>query len=533
MREQIGHIPTAPGRLRRALGRTLLGFSLLAAACTVSPTPGLPTGSLRGADGDPAAGAASIRVSLTVPTDFAAKALSPRTAANINHITVKLLNWNGSIVTGTVAGTNHPTANNTVMTMHYSNVPAGMYKISAEAFSSPGTDTVSITQGGAQNSSNVVTVSGSGASYSVSGALNVILPLLPGIGDRLDTTVNVASGLGTGVSHLAPEDIASELTVHTVVTNVGGVSSDFVWIPLFTAYQLINPANCGSAVVPVGGSTLAMNTLPVGYWVSAVPGGAPNSDYRESKLGGIYVGKFEACHADAVVSPSTNPSDVGSSPAMAVKSNVAPWTNIDWDLAAKTCQEFHPACHLMGDDDWTAVAVWSMINNAVVKGNNNNNGDIGGAVTFTDDLTQSGTFRTLTGSGGLATSHNGLSTGVFDMNGNVSEWTASISRSNAFDRWVVAGADTFLTMPLITRSVVGLITDPLLAAYGAPLDGSTANASFGSDAVLFAGTGTTRKTHRGGCWSDGTDAGIWYMNMTQVRTANTNANIGFRPVLRF
>ena len=57
------------------------------------------------------------------------------------------------------------------------------------------------------------------------------------IGDRVAATGN-----------MAPDDLGTDpLVHHDYIKNVNGKNSVFVWVPVFTAYQLIRPGNCGAA----------------------------------------------------------------------------------------------------------------------------------------------------------------------------------------------------------------------------------------------------------------------------------------------
>jgi hypothetical protein len=93
------------------------------------------------------------------------------------------------------------------------------------------------------------------------------------------------------------------------------------------------------------------------------------------------------------------------------------------------CADYDPACHLMGDDEWTALAVWSMITGVTVRGNNHYLDDVEAQhIVFTPDPTDPN-GRALTGTGRDAgqtfavatnpTTHTGLVTGVYDLHGNV------------------------------------------------------------------------------------------------------------------
>ena len=101
---------------------------------------------------------------------------------------------------------------------------------------------------------------------------------------------------------------------------------------------------------------------------------------------------------------------------------------------------------------WAAVALWCRKNNTMPRGNNNFGADHGypleRGVTASMDGERTG--RVLTGSGPNTWSHNWMPDGIFDLNGNVYEWTAGlriadgeiqiIPDANIFDPEVSNGA---------------------------------------------------------------------------------------------
>jgi len=314
-------------------------------------------------------------------------------------------------------------------------------------------------------------------------------------------------------------------------------------VPVFTAYQLINPGNCGGTNVG----------KPVGYWVSAQPTGTENIDWAKETFGGFYVGKYEASHSDANPGNATTGAGAtaGGSSTLKVARYCVPWVSLDWDTAANTCLSYDSHCHLIRDDEWTALAVWSMINNLTIYGNNaetssgigyNKPSDIDDSgVTFLDDPTYSwsanGVDRALTGTGTNSawvgttnlTTHTGTTAGVYDLNGNVWEWTETIGAAITSGNYMIND----ITVPV---SVAGgytssLSTDSRLRRYGVPGAAGGATALFGND-YLWKNTSINAKSLRGGDWHSGASAGVWAVNLTSARSA-VSVHVGFRPVLRF
>lgn len=79
----------------------------------------------------------------------------------------------------------------------------------------------------------------------------------------------------------------------------------------------------------------------------------------------------------------------------------------------------------MTNAEWAAIALWCRKNNLMPKGNNNYGKDTSESTyvaipTYKDE--QGRTCRVATGSGPVTWSHNGEVTGIWDLNGNVSEW---------------------------------------------------------------------------------------------------------------
>ena len=185
-------------------------------------------------------------------------------------------------------------------------------------------------------------------------------------------------------------DSGSVTQHHDFVVTKGGVASTFVWVPVFQAYQLINPSNCGYA------------DEPVGVWVASQPtSGTRDVDWAVETFGGFYAGKYEASHADATPGDASSGwgATEGSLGTLKVAPYVVPWA-VPLVVAKALCEEYDPACHLMTDDEWTALAVWSMIRDVMVYGNNYYGEDFDDSIiTFLRDPTSIYWRRGLTGSG--------------------------------------------------------------------------------------------------------------------------------------
>ena len=331
----------------------------------------------------------------------------------------------------------------------------------------------------------------------------------------------------TVANGLAPDDLDDVLRHHMYQKVVDGERSAFVWIPVFKAYQLIRPGNCGQAHAGKG----------IGAWVADRPlEGQQDLDWAAETFGGFYVGQFEASHVDAIPGETDGSgATAGTSLRLKVARQCVPWTGLNWNQAVAACQEYDEHADLMSDEEWTALAVWATTRQLMVAGNDSylkssDRDDL----SFIQDPTGP-VGRALSGTGGTqtmgfeATSHTGDRVGVADLIGNVLEWTGTVGRTPAGDRWIIG--NTITTACPSSGFVLGLATSPELRILGVPgQTGGSGSLFFDSDFLASMGTDRARAI-RGGYWENRKQAGWWQMFLLGGNLGNTN--VGFRPVLRY
>ena len=91
--------------------------------------------------------------------------------------------------------------------------------------------------------------------------------------------------------------------------------------------------------------------------------------------------------------------------------NKSPWVNIDFDTARAKCLQKGNGYHLITNFEWAAIAYWTLFAKGIEPaGNVSSSAAIG------------------TGTGGATYAHNRKNNGIFDLVGNVWEWTDGIKQ---------------------------------------------------------------------------------------------------------
>ena len=106
-----------------------------------------------------------------------------------------------------------------------------------------------------------------------------------------------------------------------------------------------------------------------------------------------------------------------------------PGNSISLDTSITRCSNKGEGWHLQTRLEWMAVALWCLKNGFAPNGNNNYGRDYNETIYKaipTSYGSDGKVNRVATGTGPLSWSHNGEPDGIWDLNGNVSEWVGGI-----------------------------------------------------------------------------------------------------------
>jgi hypothetical protein len=223
--------------------------------------------------------------------------------------------------------------------------------------------------------------------------------------------------------------------------------------------------------------------------VHACPDGMAYID----KLGGYCIDKYEASHSDA------NSTDVGSVSTATSRPDVLPWHTISQIDARAECIEVGK--HLCTDHEWLGSAnlhgqIYYLPSDLYVEpyGCNTNSRCFGG----------DSSCPTKNGSNCYSAE------GVYDMVGNLIEWTNETFSNSSGDPCIdpIYGGGCFLNNSEV------FVNSP---------DGCT---KYGADFAFFS-MDSDRAVRRGGGWSDGVYAGLFYAFL-YYDSADSYGGVGFR-----
>ena len=244
-----------------------------------------------------------------------------------------------------------------------------------------------------------------------------------------------------------------------------------------------------------------------------------------------------------------------------------PAVDVNFDEAVQLCESKGPGWHLLTNDEWAALARQSWENDTMPTGNTAS-GKSHSHPEQTGTTYDGGYGKTLTGSGPVAWNHDRTAEGVSDMCGNIWEHVGGIRFLNGQvqvipNNGAAAGADQS-TDSKEWEAIYTADGDPVyfnprggeifvepteaedkdydgvrfmdLEAKGLDVPdklielGLYPPAGYESDEYFWIDNNAERCVYRGGSWSDGAHAGVFYLSGSYSRS-NSSAYIGFRSAL--
>lgn len=260
-----------------------------------------------------------------------------------------------------------------------------------------------------------------------------------------------------------------------------------------------------------------------------------------------------------------------------------PRANITFDAALSACTAKGAGWHLMTRAEWAMLALWCKKNGTQPNGNNNYGKDTSETVYKAIPTTKESngnTNRVATGTGPLSWSHDGTPSGIWDLNGNCSEWVGGmrtvngelqiLANNNAADlenpqsaasaKWMAINASdgTLITpngsgttsgsikvdwISSAWKYISGTITNQEDNYHGCTLESVTCDSSisaaaqlllqalglfkydstagaYNGDNIYFNDGNAERMFNCGGSWAHGGNAGVFFCHGYNERTSS-------------
>lgn len=359
----------------------------------------------------------------------------------------------------------------------------------------------------------------------------------------VSVTTNLVPDLPLGFTLTAPT-ISPGINPTPTITVNGVKSGDN--IKLFSDISCsteVGSAVSSGATVAITTSTLALASYT--FYASATGAGGESScsTANISYTMGCPAGFISVPSMAAVNVPNDfcvmkyEAKDDGSGNAVSTDTG-APWVNINQLNAKAECQSLGANYDLISNPEWMAIA--RNVENVPSNWTNNGVGDgclkrgnVGGAYTCTggDSGYFSGTSESGTGRNALASLVLDNGEIIWDLSGNVWEWTD----------WTLGGAlSTNMTQAQkasqggtpVTSSIEYTVIDTF-TAHSPAIALLPDNPSFDADEGMgrYSAGSNGGAARRGGVWNNGTDAGAFALGLSFSSLADFSS-IGFRCVFR-